>query len=752
MAFKSMINGYVDRQGRPPEPYRTTWNVSGFVCNPAADPTSLDGMPWNWIMDPATQGAATTAIGAELDWAETNGLYVKIRIFNPPPATVLAAVPVRHLGGTLPTGPCLTGQEFTPAGYTLPLIAQWWSAAYIDAYFALHEHLASNFDSHNALRDVAFGGGCLDFAEPMIRRNYAGPATGPSPLKADYRKANYESWVASGSPGGAFSDRDKAALKELMEAHLAYLETRQSLASNPWQTITRSTCLSSGTNWPKLVPGNDIDGTFEMIDHWLEIMGDQGIAGNNSLRPNGPGPANLYNAMYDFQKSSGANVYYQTANNSQLDKQINQTHLGEVMSTRQLVLDHTVAKADDLGAGYVELPGFYKTPEYGLVPPPFSGPTHPVAAGKAVPNLGKKPLKVHFTGTATNPDGRGFHLHWDTDDGGVFDGPAFDHTYAVEGDYDAVLTATTVGGLTDSVTVPVKVNPLSVFPPIAVAAGTPATGPAPLTVNFTSAGSNDPDGGPLTYSWNFGDGSPLSSMAHPSHVYATPGSYTATLTVTDEGSQTASASVPVITISLPVPTAVIVVSPPPYVTPATITFNSGTSTAPGQTIISRAWDFGDGATSTAVSPTHAYGTVGDYTVKLTVVATDGQTDTEQVIIRVKAPDPTGATPTTPGVGGMIDVVRIVVPATETLIWDGGTGLGEGATTYVVSENSRTFHFTIRNAGAGAIFIGPKGKTGSATGFQIPASQQVILEAGFGDKIYGAAASGTAAVEVLVGGT
>jgi len=69
-------------------------------------------------------------------------------------------------------------------------------------------------------------------------------------------------------------------------------------------------------------------------------------------------------------------------------------------------------------------------------------------------------------------------------------------------------------------------------PPVALAAATPTSGTAPLTVNFSSAGSYDPDGSPITYSWNFGDGSAVSTAANPAHVYAA-GNYTATLTVTD---------------------------------------------------------------------------------------------------------------------------------------------------------------------------------------------------------------------------
>ena len=81
-------------------------------------------------------------------------------------------------------------------------------------------------------------------------------------------------------------------------------------------------------------------------------------------------------------------------------------------------------------------------------------------------------------------------------------------------------------------------------PPVAVASANPTSGTAPLTVNFSSTGSYDPDGTIASYSWNFGDGG-NSTAANPSHTYTSAGTYTATLTVTDNAGATASASVTV---------------------------------------------------------------------------------------------------------------------------------------------------------------------------------------------------------------
>ena len=84
--------------------------------------------------------------------------------------------------------------------------------------------------------------------------------------------------------------------------------------------------------------------------------------------------------------------------------------------------------------------------------------------------------------------------------------------------------------------------------PVAVAASNVTSGPAPLTVNFSSAGSRDPDGGAITYLWTFGDGS-TSSSANPAHTYTTPGTYTATLKVTDPSGATATNQVNNITVT-----------------------------------------------------------------------------------------------------------------------------------------------------------------------------------------------------------
>ncbi len=78
--------------------------------------------------------------------------------------------------------------------------------------------------------------------------------------------------------------------------------------------------------------------------------------------------------------------------------------------------------------------------------------------------------------------------------------------------------------------------------PTAVLSADPTSGLAPLTVNFSATGSSDADGSIVSYLWNFGDGGSQSG-ATAQRVYSVPGTYTATLTVTDNAGLTDTRSV-----------------------------------------------------------------------------------------------------------------------------------------------------------------------------------------------------------------
>ena len=90
------------------------------------------------------------------------------------------------------------------------------------------------------------------------------------------------------------------------------------------------------------------------------------------------------------------------------------------------------------------------------------------------------------------------------------------------------------------------------FPPFAAAAASPPNGYSPLHVGFSSAGSSDPEGGALTYLWEFGDGA-TATAPNPFHTYTAAGvtTFPVRLTVTDNLGATSTASLNVVVGSTP---------------------------------------------------------------------------------------------------------------------------------------------------------------------------------------------------------
>jgi glucose/arabinose dehydrogenase len=119
---------------------------------------------------------------------------------------------------------------------------------------------------------------------------------------------------------------------------------------------------------------------------------------------------------------------------------------------------------------------------------------------------------------------------------GAVDGPYGDIVYLAEGPDGALyyvdLGYSDIGG-TFGVSKIRRIRFLqSNQAPVALASANPTSGPVPLTVSFSSAGSVDPEGQPLTYSWSFGDGT-TSTNPNPTHTYTQAGQYSARLTVSD---------------------------------------------------------------------------------------------------------------------------------------------------------------------------------------------------------------------------
>ncbi|UCH94401.1 MAG: PKD domain-containing protein [Candidatus Aminicenantes bacterium] len=125
---------------------------------------------------------------------------------------------------------------------------------------------------------------------------------------------------------------------------------------------------------------------------------------------------------------------------------------------------------------------------------------------------------------------------WNFGDGGTASGMIVTHTYSSAGTYTATLTVTDSNGKKDSDTAIITVNDGGNTPPVADA-GPDQTVNEGEQVTFDGSGSYDPDGTITSYEWDFGDGNTDTGMI-VIHTYSSAGTYTATLTVTDNGGLT----------------------------------------------------------------------------------------------------------------------------------------------------------------------------------------------------------------------
>ena len=146
--------------------------------------------------------------------------------------------------------------------------------------------------------------------------------------------------------------------------------------------------------------------------------------------------------------------------------------------------------------------------------------------------------------------------------------------------------------------------------PVASFTGTPTSGTAPLTVNFTDAST----GSPTSWSWTFGDGG-TSTAQNPSRTYTAAGTYTVALTVANAAGNNTLTRTGYITVTAAgsAPVASFTGTPTTGTAPLAVTFTDASTGSP----TSWSWTFGDGGTSTAQNPSHTYAAAGTYTVALT---------------------------------------------------------------------------------------------------------------------------------------
>jgi PKD repeat protein len=331
----------------------------------------------------------------------------------------------------------------------------------------------------------------------------------------------------------------------------------------------------------------------------------------------------------------------------------------------------------------------------------------PVASAGGPYSIGvNTPLTLTAAGSEDG-DGDPLTYAWAFGDGGMGTGVSPTHTYATAGTFTATVTVTDDHGGSNAASAQVTVAAANQIP--SASAGGPYSARVNDPVNFSAAGSTDPDGDTLSYTWTFGDGATGSGVS-PTHTYTTANTFTATVTVSDGrgGTQSASAQVTVRLNQAPVASA-----GGPYSVGVNmpLTFSAGGSTDSDGDPLTYAWTFGDGGMGTGVSPTHTYTTAGTFTATVTVTDDHGGSASASAQVTVAAanqiPSASAGGPYSARVNDPItfSAAGSTDPDGDTLTYtwtfgDGGTGTGVSPTHTYTTTNTFTATVTVSDGRGG----------------------------------------------------
>jgi uncharacterized repeat protein (TIGR01451 family) len=278
----------------------------------------------------------------------------------------------------------------------------------------------------------------------------------------------------------------------------------------------------------------------------------------------------------------------------------------------------------------------------------------PVAIASASPTDAGCAEAITFNGSGSyhpNPNRSIVAYAWDFGDGTTGSGVTVTHTYFGNGTFTATLTVTddNTPPRTNTDTVTVIVSWPNHDP--AVSPGGPYTVPLREGITLDGSASSDTDeacgDSIVAYEWD------ISNDGDIDHTGSTPtltaqevenlgaGTHQVRLAVRDEFGATGTAST-TLTVFVDEPVASFTASPNPAGCAEAITFDASSSTHPNpnRSIVSYAWDFGDGATGSGVIVTHTYLGNGTFTATLTVTDDNAppRTDTATVTITVTWPN------------------------------------------------------------------------------------------------------------------
>ena len=226
---------------------------------------------------------------------------------------------------------------------------------------------------------------------------------------------------------------------------------------------------------------------------------------------------------------------------------------------------------------------------------------------------------------------------WDFGDGGgiiAIGKASVQHSYVVPGTYDAIFYQN--GVEVDRETIEVYSKPSTAFNLTG-----DANGCVPLSTSFADASVGGGGVAITGWKWDFGDGVG-STKKDPNHIFTLVGNFDVSLIVTDaNGCDSSIVKKKLISVTN-APTASFTTSPNPAsacVGPLTVSFtNNSVNSTGGLTDLTYKWDFGNGQTSTDVSPAAmTYTSEGTFVVSLEVVESGGCTVTTSRVVNIGNP-------------------------------------------------------------------------------------------------------------------
>jgi gliding motility-associated-like protein len=210
---------------------------------------------------------------------------------------------------------------------------------------------------------------------------------------------------------------------------------------------------------------------------------------------------------------------------------------------------------------------------------------------------------------------------WDFGNGATSSRQNPSTTFITPGTYNITLTVTNASG---SNTI-VKNGYITVYnEPTAAFVADRTTGCSPVPVQFTDQ-SVPAAGTTITgWNWDFGDGVGTSNVRNPRYVYKATGSYSVTLTISNDKGCTKLITKPnYINVTPGVAPSFSFSDPNVCKAPASVYF---TNQSAGPGTLTYSWNFGNGNTSTQKEPTNLYNANGTYSVNLTVTSSQGCQD------------------------------------------------------------------------------------------------------------------------------